>query len=122
VTAGLTSRGQVTVENTTGAAVPQVAVIIQSAPVDVGVTKTATDLPPFGKLTYPIALTIPNYLNAGTGRIVTSVNGQTQQYMFAIQPITAYFIFPILCFSGILVVLLILTVRKTHVWKHRKKQ
>jgi transglutaminase-like putative cysteine protease len=121
VTAGLTSRGTVTVENTTGVAVPQVAVIIQSTPVDVSVAKTATNIPPLGKLIYPITLTIPNYFKAGTGRIVTSVNGQTQQYVFTIQPITAYFIFPLVCFSGILIVLLILTLRKTHVWKHRKK-
>jgi transglutaminase-like putative cysteine protease len=121
VTAGLAARGDVTVENTTGAAVPQVAVTVQSTPVDVAVVKTAANMPPFARLTYPIALTIPNYFTAGTGRIVTSVNGQTEQYVFNIQPITVYFIFPILCFSGILVILLILTLRKRHVWKHRTR-
>ncbi|MCX6792192.1 MAG: transglutaminase family protein, partial [Candidatus Gottesmanbacteria bacterium] len=122
VTAGLAARGEVTVENTTGAAVPQVSVTIQSTPVDVGVAKTVPNVPPFGKLTYPLALTIPNYFKAGTGRLVIGVNGQTQQYVFNIQPITSYFIFPIICFSGILLILLMLTLRKTHLWKHRKKR
>lgn len=122
VTAGLVARGTVTVENTTGAAVGHIAVTIQSTPVDVAVAKTATNVPPLGKLTYPITLTIPNYFKAGTGRIVTGINGQTQQYIFNIQPITAYFIFPIICFSAILIILLVLTLRKTRVWKHRKKK
>ncbi len=121
VTSGIASRGLITVENTTGAAVPEADITIQSTPVDVAAVKTATNIPPFGKLTYPITLTVPNYLERGTGRIVTSVNGQTQQYMFTIQPITAYFIFPIICFSGILIILLVLTIRKAHLWKHRKR-
>lgn len=121
VTAGISARGMVTVENTTGAAIPDAAITIQSTPVDVALAKTATNIPPFGKLTYPITLTVPNYLQRGTGRIVTNVNGQTQQYMFTIQPITAYFIFPIICFSGILIILLVLTIRKAHLWKHRKR-
>ncbi len=122
VTAGITARGEVTVQNTTGAALPTVALTIQSTPVDVSLSKTAVDVPPFATLTYPVALTIPNYFKAGTGRIVAAVNGQTAQYVFNIQPITAFFIFPIICFSGILIILLILTVRKRHAWKHRKKR
>jgi transglutaminase-like putative cysteine protease len=121
VTAGLTAQGSITVENTAGSTAPIASIIIQSSPVDVAITKTATNIPPYGKLSYPISLTIPNYFKQGNGRIVTSVNGQTQQYTFSIQPITAYFIVPILCFSGILIILLMLTVRKVRVWKHRKK-
>jgi hypothetical protein len=121
VTAGIVARGTVSVENIIGAAVPSAAITIQSTPVDVAITKTETNIPPYGKLTYPVTMTVPNYFTGGTGRIAVSVGGETQQYMFKIQPITAYFIFPILCFSGILVILLILTIRKKRVWKHRKK-
>lgn len=121
VTAGITATGTVTVENTAGSTVPSASIIIQSAPVDVAITKTETNIPPFAKLTYPVTVTIPTYFTGGTGRIVAAVNGETQQYMFAIQPITAYFIVPTLCFGGILVILLILTIRKARLWKHRKK-
>ncbi|MCX6793657.1 MAG: transglutaminase-like domain-containing protein [Candidatus Gottesmanbacteria bacterium] len=121
VTAGIAARGSVTIENTVGAAVPSVTIIIQSTPVDVGVTKAATNIPPYTKLTYPLTVTIPNYFSGGNGRISANVNGETQQYVFKIQPITAYFILPILCFGGILVILLFLTTRKLHLWKHRKK-
>jgi transglutaminase-like putative cysteine protease len=122
VTAGITARGSVSVENAIGAAVPSATITIQSTPVDVAITKTETNIPPYGKLTYPVTMTVPNYLSGGNGRIAADINGEIQQYMFKIQPITAYFIFPILCFSGILVILLILTIRKAHVWKHRKKR
>ncbi len=122
VTAGLNSRGEVTVKNTTGAAVSQVSVAIQSTPIDVAVAKTAMNVPPFSTLTYPIVIAIPNYFTSGTGRIVTNVNGQIQQYVFTIQPITAYFIIPILSFSAILIILLVLTLRRSHIWKHRKKR
>lgn len=122
VTAGITARGTVTVENSATTSMPSASILIQSTPVDVAITKTVTHIPPYGKLTYPISLTIPNYFNGGSGRIVTNVNGQTQQYVFTIQPITAYFIIPILCFSGILVILLILTIRKARVWKYRRKR
>ena len=122
VTSGIAARGSVTVENTVGAAVPSAAMTIQSTPVDVAITKTETNIPPFAKLIYPITMTVPNYFTGGSGRIAVEVNGQSEQYVFTIQPITAYFIIPLLCFSGILVILLALTVRKFHVWKHRKKK
>lgn len=121
VTAGIASRGSVTVENTAGAAMPSASIVIQSTPVDVAIMKTETNIPPYATLTYPLTVKIPNYFAGGNGRISAMVNGETQQYVFTIQPITAYFILPILCFSGILVILLILTIRKAHLWKHRKK-
>lgn len=122
VTAGITAHGSVTVENTVGAALPSSTITIQSTPVDVGFAKTETNIPPYAKLSYPLALTVPNYFNAGTGRIVADVSGETQQYIFAIQPITAYFIIPLLCFGGILIILLVMTAYKLHIWKHRKKR
>ncbi len=122
VTAGITARGSVNVENKIGATAGVVSVIIQSAPLDVGLSKTETYVPPYAKMTYPLTLTIPNYFKAGTGRIVASVNGETQQYIFTIQPITAYFVFPIFCFSGILIIVLVMTARKFKLWKHRKKK
>jgi transglutaminase-like putative cysteine protease len=120
VTAGITARGIVNVENKIGAAAGVVSVSIQSAPLDVGLTKTEMHVPPYAKMTYPLTLTIPNYFKAGTGRIVANVNGETQQYIFTIQPITAYFIFPIVCFGSILIILLAMTARKYIIWRYRK--
>jgi transglutaminase-like putative cysteine protease len=122
VTAGIAASGTVSVENTVGASVPSAAITIQSTPVDIAITKTETNIPPFAKLTYPVTILVPNYFTGGNGRIAVVVNGETQKYMFTIQPITAYFIIPILCFSGILVILLVLTIRKSRLWKHRKKK
>ena len=122
VTAGITARGSVTVENSVGAAIPAATMLIQSSPIDIAFTRTETDIPPFARFTYPVTMKIPNYFMNGNGRILTSVNGQTQQFMFKIQPITSFFLIPTLCFSGILIILLVLATRKLHLWKRQKKQ
>jgi transglutaminase-like putative cysteine protease len=122
VTAGLPAHGTITVENTVGVAVPAATIIVQSTPVDVGITKTETNIPPFATLTYPLAITIPNYFTKGNGRILTSINDETQQYIYTIQPITAFFIIPTLSFGAILLILLVLTTHKLRIWKHRKKR
>jgi transglutaminase-like putative cysteine protease len=122
ITAGITARGSVTVQNNTGGSVPSANITIQSTPIDVAITKTETNIPPFAILSYPLAMTLPHYFSSGNGRLVVTVNDQTQQLTFRIQPITAFFIIPSLCFGGILILLLVLTTRKLQLWKHRKKQ
>lgn len=122
ITAGITARGSVTVQNNTGGSVPSANITIQSTPIDVAITKTEANIPPFATQSYPLAITLPNYFSSGHGRLSVSVNDQTQQFTFRIQPITAFFIIPTLCFGGILILLIVLTTQKLHLWKHRKKQ
>jgi len=121
ITAGVRADGTLTIENTSGVAVSTADIVIQSAPIDVGITKTETNIPPLGKISIPLSLTVPNYLTRGSGRFVASVNGVTTQYGFTIQPITSYFIIPIVSFSAILIILIFMTIERARIWKHRKK-
>ncbi len=122
VTAGITARGTVVVQNSSGIAVPEAVISIQSAPVDVRLVEKGTQIPPYGNLTVPVTITIPNYFTGGSGRLVASVNGQSQQVQFDIQPITRLFLIPILSFSGILIILLGLAIRRTHLWRRHLKK
>ncbi len=121
VTAGIGAHGSLTIENKTGIAVPLATIILQSTPIDVALTKTETNIPPYAKIAIPLAMTVPNYFTGGQGRYTVSINGETSQYVFDIQPITKYFIIPIVSFGAVLVILLGLTIRHVHLWKHHKK-
>lgn len=121
ITAGLRQNGSLTIENTSGVAIADATIVVQSSPVDVGITRNQEHIPPFGKLTIPISMIIPNYLARGEGRFVVTVNGQTTQSPFQIQPITSYFIIPIICFSAILIILSVMTIQRRRVWKRYKK-
>ncbi len=116
ITAGITARGDVTLANVSGVAVQSATIAIRSAPVDVGILRTEPEIPPFGRVTIPLTMTVPNYFSAGRGSILASVDGQTKSFSFAVQPITAYFLVPILSFSGILIILLSL------LWFRRRKK
>ena len=121
ITAGIRATGTVTIANTTGVAIPEADIVIQSSPVNVAITKTVTNIPPYGKISIPLSILIPSYLTNGTGRFVVSVGGNSTQLTFSIQPITTYFMIPILSFGAILIILIIMTVERTRLWKHRKK-
>lgn len=121
ITAGIRANGTITIENASGVSLPVADIVVQSSPVDVAITQTQSNIPPYGKITIPLNITVPNYLENGSGRIVVSVNGQSSQYGFQIQPITSYFIVPIISFSAILVILIFMTIEQSHIWKHRKK-
>lgn len=122
ITAGIAARGSLTVTNTAGVAAPTAAITIQSTPVNMGFTTTQYNIPPYAKISIPLAMTVPNYLTIGTGKYVVTVNGSTREYSFRIQPITSYFLVPILSFSAILVILLVITFEKWRLWKHHKKR
>ncbi len=119
VTAGLATAGQVTVQNTSGVTIPELALVVQSYPLDVGITKTEKRIPPYAAITTPIGFTIENYFTTGNGRIVATANGKTTQYYFDIQPITHYFFIPLISFGGIILILVILLAIR--LWKQKKK-
>jgi hypothetical protein len=122
VTAGISSRGSLTISNTQGVAVPEVSADIQSAPVDVALNIKETNFPPFARITIPLTMTVPNYLTGGTGRFVVTVNGTIYQHSFTIQPITAYFIIPIVAFSAFILLLLAMIISRLYLWKRHKKR
>lgn len=121
VTAGIPAEGKVTIQNTTGAAAPTANITIQSSPVDVSITKEVSDIPPYAAITIPLSMTIPHYLTIGQGKFVATVNGDTEEFDFRIQPITSYFLIPLLSFSAILAILLFIALEKMRIWKHHKK-
>lgn len=121
ITAGIRASGMLTIENTTGVSVPAADIVVQSAPIDIGITKSGLNIPPYGKITIPLSMTIPNYFIRGNGRFVVSINGQSSQFGFTIQPITSYFVVPIIAFSAIVIILIIMTIQRARLWKHHKK-
>ena len=120
VTAGLTTRGTVTVENKTGVAIPEALTTIQSSPVDVALINRETRVPPYGRFSVPLSLTVPNYFSAGKGQIAATVNGEMTTFIFDIQPITRLFLIPVLSFGGILIILLGLAIGRVHLWRKRR--
>jgi len=121
VTAGITARGQLTVENTTGVEIPSADITIQSTPVDIALATTVPNIPPFAKIVIPLNMTVPNYFTGGSGRFIVNVNGASQETSFRVQPITTYFIIPILSFGGILIILSAMMIHQHILWKRHKK-
>lgn len=121
VTAGIPAHGTLSIQNTTGVAQAAADITIQSAPVDMAFTTQEQNIPPFANITIPLAMNIPHYLTIGNGKYVATVNGNTEEFTFRIQPITSYFIIPLISFGAILAILLFITLEKTHLWKHHKK-
>lgn len=119
ITAGLTSRGSVIVENTQGVSVPNVELAVRSTPVNVRVQKTVQHLPPFAKISIPLEIPIEGYFTRGTGSVAVSVNGQTTEYQFAIQPVSARFVVPISI--GILIAIILIFASIRFLWSSQRK-
>ncbi len=120
ITAGLVTRGTVLIENTQGVSVSNVELAIRSTPVNVRVAKMIAQLPPYAKISVPIEIPIEGYFAKGTGSIAVSVNGQTTDYQFEIQPIVSKFIVPVTIAIVIAIILIFASIR--YLWSpHRKR-
>ncbi|MFH0749541.1 MAG: transglutaminase family protein [Candidatus Gottesmanbacteria bacterium] len=86
VYAGKKLIGSVQVENLGNTTSEKVSVVVQSQPFVFHAEKMETNVPPFGMLTIPIEIPIPNYLAHGKGMIDVSVNGETNTFTYAVTP------------------------------------
>ncbi len=118
VHSGFTGQGSVIIENTQGVAVPKAEVAIRSTPHNVSIQKTLERIPPYARIAIPIEIPVEGYFEQGRGAIAVSVNDETSQYEFAIQPFSSTFIIPIVIGGIILSILAYAGIRQ--VWKNRR--
>ena len=122
VVAGVSANGQVTVENLSGVAAQDIAVSVQSTPVDVAIYREKKSIPPYGSLIIPIAMAIPNVWRVSEGRISVDINGTTVNAVFSIRPVY-WIILPIgLGMVSALVLLIIFLTRPRILWTIFKKR
>ncbi|MEK7119650.1 MAG: hypothetical protein AAB889_03990 [Patescibacteria group bacterium] len=76
----------VAIENTTGAAVDEAIISIQSSPIDVAINRTERNIPPYSSIQIPVSMTVPNAWTRSNGRITAQVNAAMAQAFFVIQP------------------------------------
>ncbi len=117
ITSGITGSGSVTIENISEVAISGVTATIQSAPVDVFITKLIPDLPPYANYTIPISMHIPNSFTKNFGMIVTTAGDESMRFDFIIVPFIYTFSVPIIAIT-IVVVLLVGLMVWERVWKH----
>ena len=111
VTAGTETGGFVVIENASATPVEVMTVEIQVLPNGTKKTETQKNIPPYGKISIPIVISIPGYLEKGVGKINVSVNGQTFSQTYEIQPM--YWIFvPIFCIIASLLLLVWILLKK----------
>lgn len=87
VSAGRVARGELIVENTSGTAIPSASIAIDASPFAYKFSKEERAIAPFAKFSYPIIIDASNYLTRGKGQIQVTVNGDTKNVFFDIQPL-----------------------------------
>ncbi len=120
-TSGIPAAGTVTIENPNGTAVQSVVVTVQSTPFDVAISKTFTNVAPYAKLSIPVSIPLPGYFMQGTGSLTATVNDQASQYNFQIRPLVYSFIIPLACIALFFILLALLSIPHSSLWKHRRK-
>lgn len=121
ITAGMETRGTVSIQNTSGMSVDEAIISIQSSPVDVAITKTERNIPPFASIQIPISLTIPNAWTRSNGRITAQVNDASAQEFFVIQPFYGLLLPAAAVFAVFLLVVIIFIARPHALWTIFKK-
>ena len=121
ITAGVEARGVVAIENTTGAAVDEAIISIQSSPIDVAINRTERNIPPYSSIQIPVSMTVPNAWTRSNGRITVQVNAAMAQTFFVIQPFYGLLI-PIAAALLVLFILAwILLARPSFLWNIFKR-
>lgn len=121
VTSGFSASGSVVIENSTGIAISNSIVSIQSSPFDVAIHKELNDIPPFAKISIPVSIPLPNYLLKGHGTITATVNNEVSTYDFEIKPLIYIFIIPIFCLALICITVALVLMKPSFIWRHLKK-
>lgn len=119
MTAGFKTSGDVEVDNNSGVAVNEASVTIQASPFAFSLQKKESNIPPFAKIKYPLTLTINSFITRGTGQINATVNGQTENFFFVVEPLYWLFVPLGVLLVGVLLLLWLFLV-KLRVWKTRK--
>jgi uncharacterized membrane protein len=92
IMAGKQLNGTIEIENIGMVKADTVHVTVDSTMLPIHVVQDQTDLPPYGNITIPIAVSVPYILQGGTATITVSVNGETFNSQISIQPMYWLFI------------------------------
>ncbi len=86
VSAGKNLVGSVQIENLGNTTSEKVAIVIDANPFLFHTEKQEENIPPFGMITLPISISIPNYLSNGKGTVNVSVNGEINSFTYTVTP------------------------------------
>lgn len=118
VTAGFSSEGLVTIQNTSGNAVEHASILVQASPIAYSFSAIEPYLPPFAKKAYPIRLDPTSYITRGRGQITVTTDGEVHTAYFDIQPMY-WVLVPVGILLSVICVGLWLFVVKSRSWTTR---
>jgi hypothetical protein len=110
----VSSTGEVAVTNTSGTAATDVSVQIVSSPQAISLDRTLAYLPPYGGITIPFTLKIPNIFSVGKGYIRATVGTSPTEARFSVYP---FAILLLTIVSGLSIISIIVW----FAYRHRKK-
>lgn len=88
VTAGFSTRGEITVENTSGIEATGISIRLETSPFPYTIEKENQSIPPYSKITIPVHVSIPSSLPHGRGTFTLTAADRSIIQTFNIQPIT----------------------------------
>lgn len=121
VSSGSTTNGSVLITNRGGIQVKQSFVTVESSPPGVAIAKTIENLPPFGTVSLPISITIPNFIEKREGAITTRVGDETFRHAFTISPVSYRFLIPIGMIVAAAIGMTAIIIGPKILWKQSKK-
>jgi transglutaminase-like putative cysteine protease len=105
VISGLSAKGDVTIKNTTGVGINDIAIAVDSKPTDLHIIKTLDHLPPFTEVSLPFVFSTHSLFVKSQGIINVSVNRELSTYSFQIRPMYIFAIFGVLIAIGLLFII-----------------
>lgn len=111
ITSGFTTHGTVIIENTNGVPIDHISYTIHSSPYDVAIEESQDHVPPYARLSVPVAMNIPSYFTQGKGKISVVVNGQVTEMAFDIHPFANRLVLPVALIVWVLIILIWIVIR-----------
>jgi len=112
VTLGSAVTGEAIIQNTSGVAIDQLVINIQSEPFPFSVTKYEDNIPPYGVITIPINIQTSGIFSTQKGKITVSVNDEVSTFTYALRPMYWLIIPAVLAIIGLALLIWILSHRR----------
>lgn len=119
VTAGFKTTGNVELFNPSGLSVDAAVVDIEAAPFPYSLQKDEINIPPFAKIDYPLTISVESYFTKGRGQINATVNGQTDNFFFTVEPLY-WLLVPLGILAAGIPLLIWIFLVKLRLWKRKK--
>jgi len=112
VTLGYPLEGVVNIQNTGGNTLETLRVAIESDPFPLTISKTETNIPPYGIISIPISIQTKGFIPQGKGKIVITANGESSTFFYDMKPMYWLLIPAGLCIIGGILLIWTLISRK----------